>query len=131
MKNILFIAWQDVRNQLRQGSTLLWVFLMPPIFFYFIGTVTGGFSSGLSGGQATPITVIAKSPGFLKEQIDLRLADNDFEAEWVEVLAVAAEEEAPARTLTFDASLSDKVVAEEQVTASYETNDNSLTRQFE
>jgi ABC-type Na+ efflux pump permease subunit len=131
MKNILFIAWQDVRNQLRQGSTLLWVFLMPPIFFYFIGTVTGGFSSGLSGGQATPITVIAKSPGFLKEQIDLRLADNDFEAEWVEVLAVAAEEEAPARTLTFDASLSDKVVAEEQVAASYETNANSLTRQFE
>ena len=48
MKNIIFIAWHDVRNQLRQGSTLVWVFLMPPIFFYFIGTVTGGFSSGLS-----------------------------------------------------------------------------------
>ena len=56
MNNILFIAWQDARNQLRQGSTLLWMFLMPPIFFYFIGTVTGGFSSGLSGGQATPRT---------------------------------------------------------------------------
>jgi len=62
MKNILFIAWQDVRNQLRQGSTLLWVFVMPPIFFFFIGTVTGGFSSGLSGGQGTPLTVVAESP---------------------------------------------------------------------
>ncbi len=131
MKNILFIAWQDVRNQLRQGSTLLWVFLMPPIFFYFIGTVTGGFSSGISGGQATPITVIAKSPGFLKEQIDLRLADNDFAAEWVEELVVAVDDEAPIRTLTFDPSLSDKVVAEEQVAASYETSANALTRQFE
>ena len=56
MKNMLFIAWQDVRFQLREGSTLLWLFIMPPIFFYFIGTVTGGFSSGMSGGQATPLT---------------------------------------------------------------------------
>ncbi len=131
MKNIIFIAWQDVRNQMRQGSTLLWVFLMPPIFFYFIGTVTGGFASGLSGGQATPITVIAESPGFLQEQIDLRLEDNDFAAEWVETLESSVEEEAPVRTLTFDPGLSDKVLAEEQVTASYETKANALTRQFE
>ena len=58
MKNLLFIAWQDVRNQLREGSTLLWLFVMPPIFFYFIGTVTSGFSSGVGGGQATPLTVV-------------------------------------------------------------------------
>ncbi len=131
MRNIIFIAWQDVRNQMRQGSTLLWVFLMPPIFFYFIGTVTGGFASGLSGGQATPITVIAESPGFLQEQIDLRLADNDFAAEWVETLVVTDAEEAPVRTLTFDPGLSDKVLADEQVEARYETNANALTRQFE
>ena len=131
MKNILFIAWQDARNQLRQGSTLLWVFLMPPIFFYFIGTVTGGFSSSLGGAQGTPITVIAESPGFLKDQIDLRLADNDFATEWVEELELEVDEEAPVRTLSFDANLSDKVVAEEQVKASYETSANALTRQFE
>ena len=64
MKNIQFIAWQDVRNQLREGSTLLWLFIMPPIFFYFIGTVTSGFSSGMSGGEGTPVTVIAANPGF-------------------------------------------------------------------
>jgi len=131
MKNILFIAWQDVRNQMRQGSTLLWLFLMPPIFFYFIGTVTGGFSSGLSGGQATPITVIAESPGFLREQIDLRLADNDFAPQWVESLGVLDADAAPLRTLTFDPGLSDKVLAEEQVKASFETKANALARQFE
>ncbi len=131
MKNIIFIAWQDVRNQLRQGSTLLWMFLMPPIFFYFIGTVTGGFSSGLSGGQATPITIVAVSPGFLKDQIDLRLTDNDFAPEWVESLVVTDEAAAPARTLSFDANMTDKVLAEEQVTASFETKANALTRQFE
>ncbi len=131
MKNILFIAWQDVRNQMRQGSTLLWVLLMPPIFFYFIGTVTGGFSSGISGGQATPLMVIAESPGFLQEQIDLRLADNDFSPEWVETLEITSAEEAPRRTLTFDGNLSDKVLAEDQVKASFETKANALTRQFE
>lgn len=131
MRNIFFIAWQDARNQLRQGSTLLWLLIMPPLFFYFIGTVTGGFSSGLSGGQATPVTVVAESPGFLKDQIDLRLAANDFSATWVDALEPAAEEEAPSRTLTFDSDLSDKVLAEEQIGISYETKANALTRQFE
>jgi ABC-2 type transport system permease protein len=131
MKNILFIAWQDVRNQLRQGSTLLWVFVMPPIFFFFIGTVTGGFSSGLGGGQGTPLTVVAESPGFLKDQIDLRLAANQFEAEWVELLEPTADGEVPTRTLTFDAGMSEKVLAGEQVQASFETSANALTREFE
>ena len=131
MKNILFIAWHDVRSQLREGSTLLWLFVMPPIFFYFIGTVTGGFSSGISGGQATPLTVVAVAPGFLKDQIDRRLVDNDFAPEWVETLDTSDEETAPQRTLTFDAGLSDKVLAEEQVKASYDTKSNALTREFE
>lgn len=131
MRNILFIAWQDVRNQLRQGSTLLWVFVMPPIFFFFIGTVTGGFASGLGGGQGTPLTVVAESPGFLKDQVDLRLAANQFETEWVESLEAADAEAAPTRTLTFDAGMSDKVQAEEPVQARFETSANALTREFE
>ena len=131
MKNIIFIAWHDVRNQLREGSTLTWLFVMPPIFFYFIGTVTSGFSSGISGGQATPLTVVAEAPGFLREQIDLRLSANDFAAEWVESLDLAAQDAAPSRILTFDARLSEKVLADESVGVSYDTRTNSLSREFE
>ncbi len=131
MKNILFIGWSDVRAQLREGSTLLWLFIMPPIFFYFIGTVTGGFSSGISGGQATPLTVIAKNPGYLKDQVSLRLEANDFAPEWVEALKVAEGETVPRRTLTIDADMSDKVAAGEPVKVSYDTKANSLLRQFE
>ena len=131
MRNVLFIAWQDVRNQLREGSTLLWLFIMPPIFFYFIGTVTGGFASGMSGGQATPLTVIAENPGFLRDQVDLRLRANDFAPEWVEALEVHDGESAPTRTLTFDADMSDKVTADEAVKAAYDTRANSLSREFE
>lgn len=131
MKNIQFIAWSDVRAQLKEGSTLLWLFIMPPIFFYFIGTVTGGFASGISGGQATPLTVIAENPGFLKEQVDLRLKANDYAPTWVEVLELAEGEAAPTRTLAFDPNMSDKALADEPVKAVYETNANSLSRQFE
>ena len=129
MKNIFFIAWEDVRQQLRDGSTLLWLFVMPPIFFYFIGTVTGGFSSGISGGQETPLTVIAEDPGFFGEQVDLRLRNSDFAPEWVATLETAAD--TPARTLTLPVGMSDKLLADEPVVAVYETTANSLTRQFE
>ena len=131
MKNVLFIAWNDVRFQLRQGSTLLWLLVMPPIFFYFIGTVTGGFSSGLSGGQATPITVIAEHPGFLREQIDLRLRDNDFAASWVAGRDEFDSEAPPERTLTISPGMTDAVLANEQVQLTFETDANALSRQFE
>ena len=131
MRQILFIAWNDAKFQLRQGSTLLWVFVMPPIFFYFIGTVTGGFSGSISGGQATPLVVVAESPGFLQDQISLRLRENDFEPEWVAELTVAEGEDPPPRTLTFAANLSNEINAGNQVAASFDTKASALSRNFE
>ncbi len=127
MREILFIAWHDARHQLRQGPTLVWAFLMPPIFFYFIGTMTGGFSSGLSG-QDTPIVVVAESPGFLQEQIDRRLRDNDFAPEWV--ASVEAEAEVT-RTLTLSPNLTDKILAGTETEAVFDTSASALTRDFE
>ena len=131
MRNVFFIAWHDAVYQLRQGSTILWTFIMPPIFFYFIGTVTSGFSSTTTGGISTPITVVAEQPGFLQEQLDLRLRDNDFDPVWVETLEVPEGEEAPRRTLTFDPSLSDKLLSDTEITATFDTRASSLTRDFE
>jgi ABC-2 type transport system permease protein len=133
MRNVLFIATHDIRHQLRQGSTLLWLFVMPPIFFYFIGTVTGGFSSGASGMQATPLVIEAASPGFLQEQIDRRLRDNGFVPDWRESIEAnpAEEEQAPDRTLVFSANISDKILADEQVSARYDSSASSITRDYE
>lgn len=100
---------------------------MPPIFFYFIGTMTGGFSSGLSG-QDTPIVVVAESPGFLQEQIDRRLRDNDFAPEWV--ASVEAEAEVT-RTLTLSPNLTDKILAGTETEAVFDTSASALTRDFE
>jgi len=131
MKNAIFIAWHDVRYQLRQGGTLVWMFVMPPIFFYFIGTVTGGFQGGMTGGTGTPIVVAADAPGFLQEQINLRLTDNEFEPEWRTEVVADAEGNLPRRVLSFDADLSGQIIAGEQVGASYDTKASALTRDYE
>ena len=131
MRNALFIAWHDARHQLRQGSTLLWVFVLPPVFFFFIGTVTSGFSHTLSGATATPMIIAARDPGFLKEQVDLRLRDNSFEPEWRDEVVPDAEGNLPRRVLALDDNFSDRIEAGEQVTASFDTRASALSRQYE
>ena len=131
MRNALFIAWHDVRYQLRQGSTLVWVFVMPPVFFYFIGTVTGGFAGTMSGSTVTPIVVSAQAPGFLREQIDLRLRDNDFEPDWREEVVPDEAGNLPQRVLSFADNLTEKVVAGEPVKASFDTRASALSRDYE
>lgn len=131
MRSILFIALNDAKMQLRQGSTLLWVLVMPPIFFYFIGTVTGGFSTGISNAEATPITVVAESPGFLQEQMTRQLEANDFAPTWVETLELAEGEAAPRRMLTIGPNLTDEVIAGNEVALSYDTRSSALSREFE
>ena len=131
MKNAIFIAWHDVRYQLRQSGTIVWLFVMPPIFFYFIGTVTTGFSGTIAGASSAAVVVVANEPGFLQEQINLRLAENDFVPEWRTEVAADADGNLPDRVLTFGDNLSDHVVAGESVAASYETNASSILRDYE
>lgn len=104
---------------------------MPPIFFYFIGTITAGAQSALAGGVATPLVVEASLPGFLKEQIDLRLRDNDFKPDWRAKLVPDADGRLPRRVLTFSDNLSDRILAGEQVVAKYDTRASALSRSYE
>jgi len=54
-RHILFVARKDLKYMLRAKETLLWVFLMPIVFFYFIGRSPGvlpaAVPGGLSGGH--------------------------------------------------------------------------------
>lgn len=58
LRHALFIAGHDVRFMLRQRETLLWLFAMPPLFFYFVGTITGGYGAAATG-AGTPLAVQA------------------------------------------------------------------------
>jgi ABC-type Na+ efflux pump permease subunit len=76
LRSALFLAGRDARNMLRHRETLLWVFIMPVIFFYFIGTVTGGFA-----GSAGPETIALSAPsnaGFLAERLAARLEQRGY-----------------------------------------------------
>ena len=53
LRSAWFVARWDLLFLLRQRETILWTFVMPFLFFYFIGTVTAGLGvSGGAGGEA-------------------------------------------------------------------------------
>lgn len=72
-----FVARKDLWYMLRQKETLLWTFAMPPVFFFFIGTITGGFA----GGDEKPaLDLVAPEPaGWLADALADRLADEGFD----------------------------------------------------
>ncbi len=79
LKNAAFLARMDLRYSLRQRETLVWLFVMPPIFFYFIGTVTGGFGGGGSS-RSDPIQLEQGSAGgFLVDELARQLDEMDYE----------------------------------------------------
>ena len=51
-----FIAGRDLAIMLRTRETILWTFVMPVVFFYFMGTVTADFG-GSDPGDPDPIAL--------------------------------------------------------------------------
>jgi ABC-type multidrug transport system permease subunit len=83
LRDALFIAGFDLKQLFRQRETLLWTFLMPALFFYFIGTVTGGSSFGGSAENPDRLELVLPyepTPGtdFLVETLVTRLEAQNF-----------------------------------------------------
>ncbi len=74
------LARHDLAQMLRQRETLLWVFLMPLLFFYFVGTVTGGFGAPADPERRDPLALVAPADeGFLLPALTARLAAEGFD----------------------------------------------------
>jgi ABC-2 type transport system permease protein len=69
-RDAFHLAYMDAKHLLRRRETLLWTFVMPIIFFYFFGTVTGN-----SSGPARDNLAVSAPPdaGFLADQLLARL----------------------------------------------------------
>jgi len=80
LSGAMFIGSQDVRQLLRERETLIWLLVMPIVFFYFIGTITGGMAQ-----QGTVTEYLAlEAPGeagLLADRLAERLTENGYEVD--------------------------------------------------
>jgi ABC-2 type transport system permease protein len=79
-QNIWFLARSDLRQKLKERETLLWIFVMPLLFFFFFGEATSGFAGGGSPGSKTVLHVeVPADAGPLAERVKQRLEVEGFE----------------------------------------------------
>ena len=69
-RNALYLARMDVAHLLRRRETLLWTFVMPIIFFYFLGTIAWNSTGPMKDNLAVSVPPDA---GFLADQLLARL----------------------------------------------------------
>ena len=71
LRDAFYIARMDARFLLTRRETIIWTFVMPIIFFYFIGTITGHNASSNSHDPLAVRTDAAA--GFLADELAQRL----------------------------------------------------------
>ncbi|MGD0300212.1 MAG: ABC transporter permease, partial [Bryobacteraceae bacterium] len=77
LRDALYLAYRDLLYLLQRRETWLWTFIMPIVFFYFIGSVTGGFGSHE---KRDPIAMIVPpDAGFLADELIRRLEQRNFQ----------------------------------------------------
>jgi len=82
MRNVCFIACRELRFALKSWETYFWGFVMPVVFTYFIGTVTGQSGGGSGPAAKDPIALVApESAGMLADRVGQRLEQNQFAVE--------------------------------------------------
>jgi len=105
-RDAFFLARKDAHFMLTRRETIVWTFVMPLVFFYFIGTIT---RHATGGDQRDPIAVqVPADAGFLARQVMDRI-----QAEGYRVIQVDSPAEfAEYRTrVTFPAHFTDEVLA--------------------
>ena len=112
----LFVARKDLWYMLRQKETLLWTFGMPPVFFFFIGTITGGFADG---DEKPALDLVAPAPaGWLADALEERLADEGFDVRRTD--APPPDSLAAPRRLVVPAGFTDSLMGGSRVPARFE-----------
>ena len=140
LSRALFIARNDVLHTMKDRTTLIWLLIMPALFFYFIGTATGGFSSGDSDAPDNIAILVPADAGFLADQLELRLADSGFNV----VTFSSDNPESPisggqediafdgyCRQMTLPPGLTRSISEGQQAQLVYESCSNELSGQFD
>lgn len=79
LRSAAFIGWHDFRQLLREREVLAWTFVMPLLFFWFIGTVTGGMAGAPDPDRPDALALRAPADaGFLLDELVTRLEGENF-----------------------------------------------------
>ena len=109
LRDTLFIMRKELLYTLRSRETILWVFIMPAIFMFFIGSVTSNFSG--SGDQKDVLAMFSgDNSGFLDQELELRLTESDYKVVRVDSLQHL---QRYSRRLSIPANFTDTVLAGE------------------
>lgn len=112
LPDALFIARKDIRYMLRARETILWVFVMPIVFFYFIGTITGGYGRGPAPREKLALKTQGDG-GFLLGHLVHRLDERGYQVVQTESDSLFARH---SRRLTVPAGFTDSLLAGRPVT---------------
>jgi len=126
LRGALFLARKDLQYMLRTRETILWTFLMPGLFFYFIGSVTGGFDRRSSG----PSPLVLEAPpdaGFLETHLRARLEKVGYRV----LTPDAPDLPASAARLRVPPAFTDSVLAGNRVTLELEPSSSGLRADYD
>lgn len=68
-----YLAVADLKLMLRRRETWLWTFVLPVVFFYFVGTISSGFGGRPSSGDPLAV-LVPEDAGFLANDLLDRLS---------------------------------------------------------
>jgi ABC-type Na+ efflux pump permease subunit len=125
-RSALFLARKDVQYMLRHWETIFWTFLMPVVFFYFIGTITGGFGDD---GPAKDPLVVETDPGagFLGAYMKTRLRTVGYDV----LTPEEARPDSKAARLRIPAAFTDSVLAGHTTPVSFTPSRDGLSGQYD
>jgi len=128
---ILLLARTDLKLALKDRSIVLWLFIMPAVFFYFIGTVTQG---GV-GITSSPVELVVENNDgeFLSQHLETRLKENLFDIIRPQDIPVTDEGEEPAkyRRLIIPAGFTEQLSSDKQVSISFEGLRGGFSNQYD
>ncbi len=107
MRDALFIATHDLKMALRARETWLWTFVMPPIFFYFTGLMSGQGARVVS----RPESIVIEAPAAERDTPVMRAFVRNLSKQDVKVEVKDPGAGGSSRVLVVPEGFSDSVIA--------------------
>lgn len=128
LHNAWFIARKEVKYTICQREMILWLLIMPTVFIYFIGTITGGVSQSVVEPRDPLALQKPADAGFLGDELEQRLRENGFEVKYPEPAAGISNF---TRQLVLPENMTAKILAGEGVKARFARIGEGLDEEYD